>query len=222
MHRTLSCLTTVGRVFTRKCNILIAARQIRTVQPVSFYSSTVTVGQYTNTFLENENTNAHNTMINDPTYNETVINPYVPEDLPIVTDKEFHYLVNQDFKSRTTDEIYQDFLRISSYIVGKNFSLLDSIFNGLRNELIASLPNITDDQLMSIFKLMPLWKLNNSKDPMYYKLWSEFDKQCVERHKKWSLNKLLLCMDHWYIMKLSKFSNFVWVGIRKLARKPSR
>lgn len=222
MYRTLSRLATVGRVFTRRCNVLIAVGQIRTIRPVCFNSSNPIVKQYANPFLDNENINLHNTMINDPAYNGTVINPYTPEDLPTVTDKQFHDLISRDFNSRTSDEIYNDFLHISSYVVGKDCNLLDSEFDGLRNNLIAVLPNVTDDQLMSIFKLIPLWRQNNKNDPIYYKLWSQFDKQCVERHKKWSLNKLLLCMDHWYIMRLSKLSNFVWVGIRKLGRKPSR
>lgn len=161
-------------------------------------------------------------MVNDPMYFDTVINPYNQNDWPSVSDKQFHTLITQEFHRKTTNEIYDDFYNISAYIIGKDFNIVDTMFDGLRNQLIANASQFSDEQLMSILKLISLWNIKNLKDPNFYSFWSTFDKQCVVRYKNWSLNKILLFMDHWYVMKLSRLSNFVWLGLRKLARKPSR
>lgn len=216
MNRIFGRLTTtVRQTFAKGRNALTAVRPARVSW--SMYTSTVS-----RQYLDNENFNMHNTMVNDPTYELTVVNLDVRKDWPVVTEKQFHELVIQDFHTRTATEVCDDFLRISVYATGKKFSLMDTMFDGLRNQLIAVLPKAADHQLMSIFRLIPLWGVKNAKDPIYFKLWSEFDKECIVRYKKWSINKLLLFMDHWYIMKLSRLSNFVWMGVRKMARKPSR
>lgn len=175
------------------------------------------------TYLDTENYNAHNVMIQDGAYSETIVDPDVRRGWFVVTDQEFHELVRQqESLEKTADEVLDDFRKMSMYITGKNFDLTDTMFEELRNRLIAVIPQATDCQLMSTMKLIPLWNIKNAKDPIFYKLWSAFDKECIDRHKKWSLNKLLLFMDHWYLMRLSRLSNFVWIGVRKLARKPSR
>lgn len=174
------------------------------------------------TYLDTENYNAHNVMVQDEAYSETVVNPDIWQDWHIVTDQEFHELVKQESMEKTVIQVCNDFLKVSTYVMGKNFDLTDPMFDVLRNQLIAVLPQLTDCQLKSIMKLIPIWNIKNAKHPVFFNLWSALDKQCVDRHRKWSLNKLLLFMDHWYIMRLSRMSNFVWVGVRKLARKPSR
>lgn len=216
MHRVLGRLaTTVGQTFARGRNALTTVGSVRVAR--SAYASTVV-----RTHLNNENSSMHNTMSNDLTYELTVVNRDARENWPAVTEKQFHELIVRDFHARTAAEVCDDFLRITVYSSGKNFSLADTMFDGLRNGLIAVLPTVTDDQLMSILGLIPLWNVKYAKEPVFFKLWSEFDKQCIERYKKWSINKLLLFMDYWYTMKLSRLSNFVWLGVRKLARKPSR
>lgn len=220
MNRALTCLMTAGRTLSKRYNSLTTFRPVRAIQ--SSYSFSFNQKPKSESFLDHENLNAHNLMANDPAYNDTIINTNVQEEWPIVTDKQFHALITQDFSSKTPDEICDDFQKITVYTMGKEFNIVDTVFDGLRNKLIAILPDVTDHQLMYILKLIPLWKVKNAKDPVFYQLWSQFDKQCIERYKKWSLNKMLLFMDCWYLMKLSRISNFVWLAIRKLAFKPSR
>jgi hypothetical protein len=161
-------------------------------------------------------------MVQDAAYSQTVIDPDNQQDWIVVNDKEFHLLVTQESKEKSVYEVCDDFLKVSMYAMGRDFDLTDPMFDVLRNQLVAMLPQVTDYQLMSIMRMIPLWNMKNAKDPVFYKLWSALDKQCIERYKKWSLDKLLLCMDHWYIMRLSRMSNFVWLGVKKLSRKPSR
>lgn len=217
MNRALSCLTIVGRTFAKRY-IAVVPSTVRVIRPTCFYSSSPPALR----FMDNENTNAHDIMVNDPSYNETVVNPCVRDNWLTVTDQQFHTLITQDFRSKSVNEMCDDFQKISLYVSGKDFDIVHSMFDGLRNQLIAVAPQMTDEQMLVIFEMISLWNLRKAKDPVFYQLWSVFDKQCVERYGKWSLNKVLLYMDHWYLMRLSKLSNFVWLGIRKLGRKPSR
>lgn len=177
--------------------------------------------------LDTENWNAHNVMVHDPTYSDTVVDP---DDAaarrrhwPAVTDAQFHQLVTQDFGARTADHVCDDFRSISAYAAaGDRYRLVDPVFGPFRERLMAVLPDITDQQLIDVFELIPVWNERDVKDPVFRELWSAFDKECVHRYKRWSLNKILLFMDHWYVMRLSRFSDFVWLGVRKMARKPSR
>jgi len=176
------------------------------------------------THVNVENHNAHNVMVNDPGYRSTVVNPaaHAVNWPTAITAQQFHALISQDFSIRTADEVFNDFTSISSYARGREYRLADTVYDGLRDRLVAVLTQMTDQQLLSIFALIPLWDTKDAKDPAYHRLWSEFDRQCIDRHRRWTLNKLLLFMDHWYLMRLSRLSNFVWIGVRKLARKPSR
>lgn len=204
----------VGRAFaTSGCGggstAVVTARRYASVRPTGAVR------------LDTENVSAHRAMTNDPMYGETVVNPDVWRDWPVVTDKQFGDLMARDFGARTAEEVCDDFRKISVYAAGR-FCLTDAAFDRLRKRLIAILPDVTDQQLASVFEVMPLWNAMNFKDPVFRELWSAFDAQCIDRYKSWSLNKLLLFMDHWYVMRLSRFSNFVWLSVRKLARKPSR
>lgn len=220
MNRALTCFATTGRTLSKRYNLLTTFSPVRAIQPL--YSSSSNQKPKLGLFLDHENINAHSLMANDPAYSDTIVNTNVQEDWPFVTDKQFHALITQDFSLKTPNEICDDFQKISVYSMGKEFNIIDTVFDGFRNKLIAILPDVTDDQLMRILKLIPLWKTKNAKNPVFYQLWSQCDKQCMERYKKWSLNKMLLFMDCWYLMKLSRMSNFVWLGVRKLAYKPSR
>lgn len=217
MNRTLSRLSFVGRVFA---NTHGRRNTFAQVWPVFASSSSSALRTHVNV----ENHNAHNVMVNDPGYRSTVVNPAAGAvNWPTaITAQQFHALISQDFSVKTADEVFNDFTAISSYARGRDYRLADTVYDGLRDRLVAVLTQMTDQQLLSLFALIPLWDTKDAKDPAYHRLWSEFDRQCIDRHRRWTLNKLLLFMDHWYLMRLSRLSNFVWIGVRKLARKPSR
>lgn len=215
MNQTLSRLAFVGRAFANNHGRRNAFAHIWPA-----FTSSSALYSHVNT----ENYNAHNVMVKDPAYRATIVNPdsSAINRPTAITAQQFHALISQDFSVKTADELYKDFTAISLYAKGKDYRLADTVYDGLRNRLISVLPQMTDEQLSSMLALIPLWDTKNAKDPIYHRLWSEFDRQCIERHRRWTLNKLLLFMDHWYLMRLSRLSNFVWIGVRKLARKPSR
>ncbi|XP_022161768.1 FAST kinase domain-containing protein 5, mitochondrial isoform X2 [Myzus persicae] len=216
MNRTLSRLAFVGRSFANDIGRRNAFAQ--------FWPAFASSSSALRTHVNVENHNAHSAMVNDPGYRATVVNPASRAiNWPTaITAQQFHALISQDFSVRTADEVCNDFTAISSYAMGKNYRLTDAEYDGVRDRLVTTLSQMTDLQLLSVFSLIPLWDTKDAKDPAYHRLWSEFDRQCIDRHRRWTLNKLLLFMDHWYLMRLSRLSNFVWIGVRKLARKPSR
>lgn len=224
MNHVFRRLATVGRALAADRRCVLA--NIRPVSVPSFAYASSSKQQSAAVhlpYLNHENFNAHCTMMYDPSYSETVVNTNEQRgQWPVVTDQQFHELMALDYSARTASEVCNDFRQMSVYVAAKEYDLLDSKFDGLRDRLIATAADMTDNQLMSVFESISLWNVQNGKDPVFYRLWSVYDKQCIERYKNWSLNKLLLFMDYWYIIKLSKLSNFVWMGVRKLARKPSR
>ncbi|CAH1731970.1 unnamed protein product [Aphis gossypii] len=215
MNQTLSRLAFVSRAFANNYG---HRNTFAHIWPA--FTSSSALYSYVNT----ENYNAHNVMVKDPAYRATIVNPDSSAvNWPTaITARQFHELISQDFSVKTADELYKDFIAISLYAKGKDYRLADTVYDGLRDRLISVLPQMTDEQLSTMLTLIPLWDTKYAKDPVYHRLWSEFDRQCIERHRRWTLNKLLLFMDHWYLMRLSRLSNFVWMGVRKLARKPSR
>ncbi|XP_050428140.1 FAST kinase domain-containing protein 5, mitochondrial [Adelges cooleyi] len=220
MSRALNYVSTLGRVLLLNCKIIkptshFGSRTIRPMCVVSFQEPSTK-------YLGYENVNAHNTMANDPMYSETMMDSQERKNWPLVTDEQFHILITQDHRIRSVDEICDDFQKISIYASGRQFYLIDEMFEKLRERLIAVAPQMSDDQLLNFLKVLPLWNICSAKVPLYFKFWSVFDKQCIERYKNWSLNKTLLFMDHWYNARMSKLSNFVWLGVRKLGRRPSR
>ncbi|VVC42712.1 Hypothetical protein CINCED_3A008452 [Cinara cedri] len=223
MRRVLSRLVTLGCTCPRKIDTLIApvfGLVVRPTRPHSVYSSSFK--RSSAVFIDNENSNAHNTMVNDPAYSRTVVSRDNRIDLPTVTEAQFRDLIAENFRPSTAEKTCDDFQKVTAYAISSGFALVDATLDTLREQLVAVLPTMTDDQLIAVFKLISLWNTKDVNDPKYKKLWSLFDEQCIERHQNWSVDKLLLVMDHWYIMNLLRFSEFVMVGVSKLASKPFR
>ncbi|VVC42713.1 RAP domain [Cinara cedri] len=195
-------------------------RVVAVVRPVArTANSSLSISRPT-PFLQQDGLLRRNIIANDPNYRETTIEVRI--DWPVVTDERFAALSSQDWSAATVDEVCDNFLLITSYSAPRGLQLQDTVFDELRNRLVTILPDMTDQQLMDMLQLIARWNVKNPYDPIYRKFWSLFDKQCIARYKNWSLNKLLLYMDHWYAMGLIKLSDFVWLSVRKLARKPSR
>lgn len=224
MRRVLSCLSTFGHTRAKKNNALLApvfglAIRVTTPRPVfasSLFDRPLTV------FMDSENWNAHCSLVNDPTYSKTVISHDDRRDLPTVTEDHFRNLIAKDFRSRTVENVCDDFLKVTAYATSSDFALVDVMFDGLRERLTTVLPIMTDSQLMTVLKLVSLWNTKDVNDPKFKSFWLQLDAQCIERHQNWSTDKLLLFMDHWYIMNLSRFSNFILSGVNKLASTPYR
>lgn len=214
MYRALSRIAALGRSFPIRVTTVV--RPVLKNTGYNLSSSRPAV-----TFVQHENPlRTVDTGGNDSTYRETTVE--VRDDWPAVTDERFAALVAQDWSVATVDAACDGFLSVTAYAPPKGYQLQDTVFDGLRERLTAVLPDMTDEQLMDTLQMIARWKVANPNDPVYFKFWSQFDKQCLARYKNWSLNKLLLYMDLWYVTDLIKLSDFVWFGMKKLVRKPSR
>lgn len=226
MRCVLIRLALLGRAFPRRSDALFAPAYgpsvdrapRRAAYPESF-------GRSAASYAHSENSNAHSTMVMDPDYSGTVVNRGILGDWPSVTEAQYRELIERvDCRSKTAEEVCDDFRAVTAYAktAGSGFAVLDTALYGLRERLAATLPTMTDGHLMTVLRLISLWDADGLSRLEYMRLWSLLDAQCIARSANWSTDKLLLYMDHWYIMNLSRLSKFVQLSVNKLAREPFR
>lgn len=226
MSCILNRLVILGRVFPRRNDALFSPAYGSSVDraprlaayPWSF-------DRPATSFARSENSNAHSTMVMDPDYSGTVVGRGVLADWPSVTEAQYRELIDRENRRlKTAEEVCDDFRTVTAYAkaAGGGFAVVDAALHGLRERLAAVLPTMADNQLMTVLRLISLWDVDDLFRLEYMRLWSLLDAQCIKRSANWTTDKLLLYMDHWYIMNLSRLSKFVQLGVNKLAREPCR
>lgn len=96
----------------------------------------------------------------------------------------------------------------------------DVMFNNLSDALVSKVHEFSDEDLISALLYLSLWPMTEStRSNNFNKIWKALDDRCCERKKDWSFNKILYFIDLWYLLKLTRASNFVFYSILILHKK---
>ncbi|XP_067002215.2 FAST kinase domain-containing protein 5, mitochondrial [Anabrus simplex] len=173
-----------------------------------------------NALRESENTYAHKVLEEIPKYSETLMDPKLG--IEPIDDKEFRRLTSVEWNDESAESVCKAFESISYYCSHKSYSLSDAIFTNICHSLTLNCKDMTDCELIRTLACLSKWPQTDFFNSVNFStLWSTLDKECVQRYKQWDRNKLLLVADHWYMLHLSRFCEYMWFSNWKLGRKPS-
>jgi hypothetical protein len=177
---------------------------------------------FSKTFKEAENGYAHAILERNPVYSSTLAPKEYSGGTEIIPDDQFQYMITKEWHNESAESVFVSFEKVSLYCSKKLISVREEMFDGLIKEVAQKCPQLSDDDLIRILACLRLWPAENASSRNYVELWNAVDKECTVRMKKWDRNKLLLVADHWYLLRLGRFSGFMWHCTVRLSRRPEK
>lgn len=142
---------------------------------------------------------------------------YVPKEKFIKEHRVF--TVEEDYGSKTADEISDTFEELSYYCQSINGNLTDGKYDKIIDSLISKLPEMNDEQVVKILVDLYRFPVLDYKSNKYTDLWKSIDDECWERSRHWKWLQLLKVMNAWYQIGITKNSKFNHKALMKLSRK---
>ncbi|KAG8224792.1 hypothetical protein J437_LFUL002237, partial [Ladona fulva] len=225
LSRVKSCVTwackSLGRTenYVDKYNTNLLQRNVKVIV---FWSSAKRFhtcrSECAKLFVEVENASAHAWMEKSPVYSPTICKP-------IDFNHEIIYgnleeITLQDWTGRSSSEILAAFKDAS--IISKNscMQVNDPGIQNLINAFISNCNNLEDSEILTALQCLSLWpQCKSPKERPYFSMWTALDKECVKRSKEWSVSMCLLVADHWQILNLVRWSEYIRVFFKKVGRK---
>lgn len=174
-------------------------------------------------FPNREDTFAHGVFEQKKAYAKTILN-----NLPFYEDGEITSEEINDYLTKTWSllpipEIVEAFKRISYFASKNEECIADPKYTRIVKYLVANTRQLTDLEIAGILKGLALWPLlHTRKDDNFKTLFATLDKECVRRASRWTVDELLLISDHWYKVRMARYSSFCSWVVTKLASKANR
>lgn len=132
-------------------------------------------------------------------------------------------ILNQDLSQIPKYKLVDDFKSICQFYCCDPERLNQPEFIKFCEYLIDEIPQLQDDHLLNILKILTLWpRTEEANNDLFYRFCEAVDKETCKRSSKWSRNQLLLTMDHFHRAGVMNFSSFAWNSLGKLCRNPQR
>ncbi|XP_026765134.3 uncharacterized protein LOC113523378 [Galleria mellonella] len=171
-------------------------------------------------FLEFENKYAYAIMENKGysmslTKDKDNIKQYIP-----ITDEEFTELMQENWVHKTPDQIFDYFSKLGVYCYNNGLCISNKMFDTFIDHLTDNIKLATDKQLMSLFYALCKWPETESiRTRNYIEIWAALDDECLHRMKEWKIDQLLSFISLFYMLNVTKVSDFSLKSLRKLASK---
>lgn len=179
-------------------------------------------------FFDKENQYAHNileTLDNYKLYTNCNFIEQQQQYQKLVIEKLEHtniddILENCSNLEDNSQKLYENFIKIVNYCNQNEICISNDKFDKFIDIFINNCYKFNDEQLIHSIHLLSLLPVTLSPFTRnYLELWNSLDDNCLKRIDNWSIDQILLISDCWYLLNLTKSSNFVWQGLRKISRK---
>lgn len=168
--------------------------------------------------LPSENNHAHTILHSLPAYTKTLCKPI--KLTSVLDETQFYELLNKNWRSKTATEILKGFLTACNYSRANNIPLTNNCFDKLVDGLMDRCQDLTDSELSDLLSCVREYPLPETiQGHNFHDIWSALDDICLSRHENWTLDELLLFSDHWYLLGLCKYSDFIKATITRLQRR---
>ncbi|XP_046488900.1 FAST kinase domain-containing protein 5, mitochondrial [Neodiprion pinetum] len=173
-------------------------------------------------FNNAEDQYAHSVMEAREAYAENLVQP-LPGCTEEIAEDEIENYLNKSWKALPIEEIIYAFKRITYYAKKNDECIIDEKYSKFIKYLIANCEKFTDSELSDVLRFIALWPPKyTKKDKCFKSFYKALDKECIRRAPNWSYNELLYFCDHWYFLRLLKYTDFSWYIMGKTISKPSK
>lgn len=182
----------------------------------SIHSST---GLFIKMYMEKENEYAYSVLENKG----YAINIYTKHSSEAISQEEFQRLNKEDWTKKTTQEIFEIFPIFGKYCSQHSLCISSEIFDNFIDNLTDTIQMATDSQLKTLFYSLNMWPETASiRTRNYIEVWAALDDECLKRLKNWSHDEMLSFISLFFMLNVTRVSDFSWKSINKLATKANQ
>nr|XP_021184647.2 FAST kinase domain-containing protein 5, mitochondrial [Helicoverpa armigera] len=176
---------------------------------------------YIRMFMEHENKYAYSILENKG-YAISLCNNIYINNHPKLTlsEQEFKEMLLTDWSKKSHIELFNYFPKFGLYCSEHNLSISNEIFDTYIDYLTDSFKLATDKELESIFHALNNWpEVESIRTRNFIEVWTALDDECLKRYKNWSHSELLSYIPLFYMVNVTKYSDFFVKSLQKLATK---
>lgn len=167
-------------------------------------------------FVDRENSHAHEVLVSSQKYN--IFTELSTSPFPETHENELLSLLKPS--EVTPSSVIKDFQFIASYCNNTETCISEDRFDMFVDNFTSNCHRLTESQVIEALELLTLLPATKSvRSKNFVELWSALDKACVENADNWDINQQLKVADAWYALNLAKFSEFVWLIMKKAGRR---
>ncbi|KAJ8726965.1 hypothetical protein PYW08_015362 [Mythimna loreyi] len=167
-------------------------------------------------FMEHENKYAYS-ILEDKGYAVSLNYNIQQQSL---SEEQFQEALKVDWSKRSYREIIEIFPKLGSYCSENNLSISNKIFDTYIDHLTDSLQFASDKELEFVFHALNKWPETESiRTRNHIEVWAALDDECLNRIKNWSYSELLSFIALFYMINVTRYSEFSNKSLNKLASK---
>lgn len=171
-------------------------------------------------FMEHENVYAYNVMKNNG-YN--IVSIDAAKESSTLSKEQFDKLLSQDWSNEQSEVLFRLFPKFGAYATAHNMCISNKMFDAYIDHLTDSLAGASDGQLVSVFYSLYQWPETESvRTRNFIEVWAALDETCFQRLHKWSFDELLTFLSLFYMLNVSKGSDYFRKSLDKLAAKAKK
>lgn len=168
-------------------------------------------------FMENENKYAYNIMQSSGYVVDILTNEGNHQS---INKEEFLKIINTKWSRANAHDLFQVFSDLGVYCSENNICISDKRFDDLIDALTDSIELTTDDELKALFYSLTKWPETESiRTRNYIEVWAALDDECIKRFNKWSYDKMLLFLSLFYMLNVTRVSDYSYKCLQKLTSK---
>ncbi|KAJ8724989.1 hypothetical protein PYW07_015947 [Mythimna separata] len=137
-----------------------------------------------------------------------------------LTEEQFQEALKVDWSKRAYSEIIEIFPKLALYSSEHNLSISNKIFDTYIDHLTDCLQLASDKELEFVFYALNKWPETESiRTRNHIEVWAALDDECLNRITNWSYNELLSFIALFYMINVTRYSEFSNKSLNKLASK---
>lgn len=167
-------------------------------------------------YMENENQYAYGIMENKG-YATKLKSEHKAE--PIVKER-FDHLIEQDWAKKSPQEMFNVFSMLGAFCSEHGLCISNKMFDSYIDNLTDNIKHASDEELKLLFHSLVKWPETASiRTRNYIEVWAALDDECLKRHKSWSVDELLSFLALFYLLNVSRVSEYSMKGVQRITNK---
>lgn len=167
-------------------------------------------------FMEHENKYAYN-ILKDKGY-AVSLNCNIQQQT--LSEEQFHEALKADWSKKSYHEVIEIFPKFGLYCSEHNLCISNKIFDTYIDHLTDCLQFASDKELEFMFYALNKWPETESiRTRNYIEVWAALDDECLKRIKNWTHTELLSFIALFYMINVTRYSDFFNKSINKLTSK---
>lgn len=168
-------------------------------------------------YMEHENRYAYDIMRNKGYAMEIET---AKETTTSLNKESLNELLQENWSNKTPSQIFKAYTKLSTYCSEINLCISNNMFDNFIDDLTDIINKATDTELVSVFYALNQWPETESiRTRNLIEVWAALDDACLERVNRWTPDETLSFIALFYMLNVSKVSDFCRKGLIKLAAK---